>query len=120
MNLRKLINNYKNDGYIEADAISKVCQDIILSNIANSKYKNNITVKDGVFMHNISHDKRRATQDLDFVKYSLSDDSIRNFISNISNDDIKISIDGKIEELNHQDYDGKRVYVILKDKYNIL
>ena len=54
-------------------------------------------------MHSISNDIRRATQDLDldFIKYSLDDKSIKNFIKTLSdvNDGIKINIMGKIAPL---------------------
>lgn len=72
-------------------------------------------------MHSISKDLRRATRDmdLDFIKYSLEDNSIIRFIDELSNvdDGIKIEIDGEIKELHHQDYDGKRVNIELFDKY---
>lgn len=72
-------------------------------------------------MHSISKDLRRATRDmdLDFIKYSLEDNSIIRFIEELSNvdDGIKIKIDGEIKELHHQDYDGKRVNIELLDKY---
>lgn len=72
-------------------------------------------------MHSISKDLRRATRDmdLDFIKYSLEDNSIIRFIEELSNvdDGIKIKIDGEIKELHHQDYDGKRVNIELFDKY---
>lgn len=71
-------------------------------------------------MHSISKDMRRATRDmdLDFIKYSLEDNSIIRFIEELSNvdDGIKIEIDGEIKELHHQDYDGKRVNIELFDK----
>ena len=72
-------------------------------------------------MHSISKDMRRATRDmdLDFIKYSLEDNSIIRFIEELSNvdDGIKIKIDGEIKELHHQDYDGKRVNIELFDKH---
>ena len=42
----------------------------------------NITIKGGVVMYGLSNDKRRATRDLDldFIKYSLADESIKLFI----------------------------------------
>lgn len=71
-------------------------------------------------MHSISKDLRRATRDmdLDFIKYSLEDNSIIKFIEELSNvdDGIKIKIDGEIKELHHQDYEGKRVNIELSDK----
>lgn len=125
MDIYELVSKYIEAGYSEDDAIPKVAQDIILLKIGSSKYKKNITVKGGVVMHNISKDSRRATRDMDidFIKYSLEDKSIRNFIKELNNtsDDIKIKIKGKIEPLHHQDYDGKRVYIQLTDnnKYSI-
>ncbi len=120
MNIYELVNKYINAGYSEDDAIPKVAQDIVLLKIGNSKYSKNITVKGGVVMHNISKDMRRATRDMDidFIKYSLEDKSILDFIKELNNtyDGVKIKVIGKIEPLHHQDYDGKRVYIELKDK----
>lgn len=121
MNIKDAILFYQNKGYEYADAESKVSQDIVLSKIWNSKYKNNITIKGGVVMYNISNNIRRATRDLDidFIKYSLEDESIRNFIYSLNNDkdNIKIEIVGNIALLHHQDYDGKRVLIKISDKY---
>lgn len=120
MDLREIRQKYMNDGYEPLDASAKVCQDILLAKISKSVLSSNITIKGGVVMHNISRDSRRATRDLDldFIKYSLDDKSIINFIEKLQypKTDISIKIIGKIEELNHQDYNGKRVYVELKDK----
>ena len=120
MDIYEAVNKYIQSGYSEDDAILKVAQDIVLLKIGNSKYSKNITVKGGVVMHNISKDMRRATRDMDidFIKYSLEDKSIREFIKELNNtgDGIKIKITGKIEPLHHQDYDGKRVYIQLTDK----
>ena len=121
MNLEKMIKAYIDDGYDESDAQAKVSQDIILLKISNSKFSKNITIKGGVVMHNISQSARRATQDLDldFIKYSLDDNSIRNFIKilNMVNDDVFITIIGEIKELHQQDYNGKRVNIIINDNY---
>lgn len=120
MNIYELINKYVTAGYSEDDAIPKVAQDIVLLKIGNSKYNKNITVKGGVMMHNISKSMRRATRDMDidFIKYSLEDKSILDFIKELNNTDdgVKIKVTGKIELLHHQDYDGKRVYIKLTDK----
>lgn len=120
MDIFEAVNKYIQSGYSEEDAIPKVAQDIVLLKIGNSKYIKNITVKGGVVMHNISKDMRRATRDMDidFIKYSLEDKSIREFIRELNNTDdgIKIKITGKIEPLHHQDYDGKKVYIQLTDK----
>ena len=120
MDLQEMRQNYINEGYDFLDASAKVCQDILLAKISKSALNRNITIKGGVVMHNISKDSRRATRDLDldFIKYSLDDKSIKNFIEklNYPQTDISINIIGKIEALSHQDYNGKRVYIEVKDK----
>lgn len=121
MNIEKIRQEYMKEGYTRANAIAKVCQDIILKEIAQSSYFKNVTIKGGVVMHSISNDKRRATRDidLDFIKYSLEDDSIFRFIDklNENNDGITFKIEGKPEKLHHQDYDGKRVNVVVSDSF---
>ena len=121
MNLDDLIKKYISVGYKIVDAMSKASQDIILLKINKSRFKEHITIKGGVVMHSISKDKRRATRDMDmdFIKYSLDDESIREFINKLNkvNDGIIISIVGNITRLHHQDYDGKRVNIKLSDDY---
>lgn len=60
-------------------------QDVVILNIAASPLKRNVTIKGGVVMHNLSHDNRRATQDIDFdfVHYArtLSNRSYRQKLS---------------------------------------
>ena len=122
MNIENIINNYLMLGYSSGDVESKVAQDIILSKISKSKFKEHITIKGGVVMHSISKDKRRATRDLDldFIKYSLDDKSIVKFIQLLDSvdDGIKISVENSIIPLHHQDYNGKRVYIKISDNYN--
>ena len=122
MNLEDIVRHNIENGYDLIDARSKVAQDIILSKISKSKFKNNITIKGGVVMHSISNSVRRATRDLDldFIKYSLDDKSIIGFIDRLNSvgDNITVEIVGKIEELHHQDYSGKRVYIKISDVNN--
>ena len=125
MNLEDIVRNNVKMGYELNEARSKTSQDVILSKISKSRFRKNITIKGGVVMHSISNSIRRATRDLDidFIKYSLDDKAIRDFISelNLVNDNINVEIKGKIEELHHQDYNGKRVYIKISDsnKYTI-
>lgn len=120
MIIKDFLKNYLKKGLTFQDAKSRICQDIILNKISKSKYNSNITLKGGIIMYNISKDNRRVTKDLDmdFIRYSLSDESIHNFINNLNNvnDELKIKIKGKIEELKQQDYHGKRIYVEITDK----
>lgn len=121
MNIDDMVTNYRNIGYSLIDARSKVCQDIILLKISKSHFKNHITIKGGVVMHSISNSIRRVTEDLDldFIKYSLDDNSIRKFINKLNTvkDNVTISIQNSIEKLHHQDYSGKRVNIIITDNY---
>ena len=108
----------RNDGYSEVNSEARVCQDIVLKAISQGSLNRNVTVKGGVVMRSITGDSRRATQDmdLDFIRYSLSDDSIRTFIDKLNClDGITIRIDGDITELSQQEYNGKRVMVIIED-----
>ena len=122
MGLEEYVRQYVKRGYELNDARSKVAQDIILTKICKSDFKEHITVKGGVVMHSISNSVRRATRDLDldFIKYSLDDASIYSFIKKLNtvNDNINIKIVGNITELMHQDYNGKRVNIELIDKFN--
>lgn len=122
MNIQEMIQKYVISGYSDDDATSKVSQDIILTAISKSRYSKNITVKGGVVLHNLSNDMRRATRDLDldFIKYSLEDNSIRNFVNELTNsiNEIDFKITNDIIPLHHQDYRGKRVFIQIKDKYN--
>ena len=124
MSLEEIIDSYVENGYSLEDARSKVSQDVILLKISNSKFSKHITIKGGVVIHNISNDIRRATRDLDidFIRYSLDDDSIRNFIKslNMVEDGIDIKIVGEIKPLHHQDYDGKRVNILINDNFNCI
>lgn len=123
MNLEDIVRYNVENGYDLIDARSKTAQDVILNKISKSKFKNHITIKGGVVMHSISNSIRRATRDLDldFIKYSLDDKSIMNFINNLNFDDnIIIEIVGKIEELHHQDYNGRRVYIKISDTNNYI
>ena len=117
-NLEELAAEVRNDGYSEVNSEARVCQDIVLKAISQGSLSRNVTVKGGVVMRSITGDSRRATQDmdLDFIRYSLSDESIRAFINKLNClDGITIRIDGDITDLSQQEYNGKRVMVIIED-----
>ena len=118
MNLHDEVEKIKGEGYSEANAEAKLCQDIVLKAIAESGMGRNATIKGGVVMRSISKNARRATQDLDldFIRYSISDESIKRFIEKLNClDGLKIGIAGNITELNHQDYKGKRITLTVED-----
>lgn len=64
MNLHDEVEKIKGEGYSEANAEAKLCQDIVLKAIAESGMGRNATIKGGVVMRSISKNARRATQDL--------------------------------------------------------
>lgn len=114
-----MIRNANAEGYEDDNAIAKVCQDVVLKALSESSACLNATIKGGVVMRSLSNDSRRATQDLDidFIKYSLDDDSIKSFIKKINClPDLVIEQTGSIKELNQQDYHGKRVHIKITDK----
>ena len=118
-----MIDSAKQAGYDEANAEAKVCQDLNLILISQSRYNRNVTVKGGVVMRGITNNARRATQDmdLDFIKYSLQDDSIDRFMAELNAvGAVSIRRTGKIEELRQQDYHGKRIHIEIEDSDSYL
>ena len=118
INIQKLIEEAKENGYAGDNATAKVCQDIVLKALANSSLSRNVTIKGGVVTRSKTNNIRRATQDLDidFIRYSLDDRSIDVFVSKLNSiEGVTITRTGKIEELKQQDYSGKRVFVLIED-----
>lgn len=116
--LTTLIDEVRKEGYSEANAEARVCQDIVLKAIETSQFRRHITIKGGVVMRSITGDARRATQDmdLDFIRYSLEEDSIRRFVDRLNClEGVQIQVTGEIEELSQQEYHGKRVYIAITD-----
>ncbi|MCQ2468059.1 MAG: nucleotidyl transferase AbiEii/AbiGii toxin family protein [Clostridia bacterium] len=120
VDLNAMIEFEIQNGYGDANAQAKVCQDLILKAISNSSISRNVTIKGGVVMRSKSKNTRRATQDMDidFIRYSLADESIDMFISYLNCiDGLSLLRVGEIEELKQQDYHGKRVYIELIDDF---
>jgi len=120
VNLYEEIERNIDCGYNEENAKSKLGQDIVLKAIADCGMSKNATIKGGVVMRSISKDARRATNDfdMDFIRYSISDESIHSFVEKMNCiDGLEIKLEGKIIELNHQDYKGKRINIIVSDAH---
>ncbi len=118
VDLEKMVYEYMKEGYSELLAEARVCQDIVLKAISESTMSRNVTIKGGVVMRSITGDVRRATRDMDFdfIKYSIDEDSIREFIKKLNClEGVKIRISGSVEELSQQEYRGKRIWVVIKD-----
>lgn len=119
MNLRQMVADVQMLGYDVAHARARVCQDVILKAIAQSTLSRNVTIKGGVVMRSMTRNVRRATQDMDidFIRYSLSDESIDGFIDKINSlQGVTVIRIGDIEELSQQDYNGKRVFIKITDE----
>lgn len=117
--LTEIRDSYIADGLSYEQARARAAQDAMLDLIAKSDLARNVTIKGGVLMQYVSNDTRRATTDfdLDFVRFSIADDSIRKFVGALSNGSsvFSIKMTGKIEQLKHQDYSGKRIHVVISD-----
>ena len=119
MDLRQIRDTYMDDGLDYQNATARTCRDVVLSLISASCMADHVTVKGGVVMQQISGDRRRATRDLDldFVRYPMTDEAIRAFVSTLCppDADVGLEIVGPIEDLIHQDYHGKRVHLRITD-----
>lgn len=120
INIKEMVDKVVGQGYSDKNAEARICQDIILRALSKSSFSRNVTIKGGVVMRSMTGNIRRATQDMDidFIRYSLSDESIDLFLKQINClDGIDIVRIGKIEELSQQDYNGKRVFVKITDDF---
>ncbi len=119
MDLRAEVEKLKQDGYSELNAVARLCQDVVLAAIDKADLSRAVTIKGGVVLRNLSRNARRATQDLDldFIRFPISNEAIASFVSRLNClDGVTLSIVGEIEELNHQDYKGKRVHLAISDQ----
>jgi len=109
-------------GYSEDAADARIAHDIVLKSVYDAGFHDNVTVKGGVVMSGLTEVVRRATMDMDvdFLHYSLANDSIRRFVSRLNRAaPCKIGIIGKIVSLKQQEYKGKRIYLRLTDENKV-
>lgn len=105
-------------GYGLAAAQAKVAHDAVLLAMDVCGFKKHSTVKGGIVMSHVTNDIRRTTMDMDiaFVHRSISDVSIARFVRKLNClPKVRISMFGTIEELLHEDYRGKRIYLDITD-----
>ncbi len=118
MNFEKIRAKLVANGYSTDTANAKIAHDILIAAIKAAGFHDNVTVKGGVVMSGITNVARRATldMDVDFLRYSLSDVSIRKFIARLNRvSKCGIAISGGIKSLRQQEYKGKRVHVLITD-----
>lgn len=107
------------EGYMDDNAEAYVCQNLVLIALSKSTLSRNATIKGGVVMRSLSNNIRRATQDMDidFIRYSLSDEAITFFIEHLNClPDVRFEQIGIAKELKQQDYRGKRIFVRISDE----
>ena len=119
MFINELVNKYTSSGHSYRVAQNLAAEEIVLNKIASSPLADRVTLKGGIVMYNLTKNSRRATQDIDFdfIKYSIDEESIKLFIEkmNLINDGIVASINGSVEQLHQEDYQGVRVHLLLTD-----
>ncbi len=71
---------------------ARAFQDLVLEAIASGSYSENIAVKGGVLMRELSHSARRATMDIDmdFMHFPLTNEGISRFVDSLN---VKASVD---------------------------
>lgn len=119
MTIKEIVNKYTSLGHNYRNAQNLAAEEIVLRKIASSPLSDHVTLKGGIVMFNLTKCDRRVTQDIDFdlIKYSIDDTSIKRFVDKLNavKDGIFASIDGSIEPLHQEDYQGVRIHLLLKD-----
>ena len=111
------------DGYSDDTAYARIAHDVVLKAVRDSGFRDWLTIKGGVVMSLLTGSARRATMDMDidFLKYPLTNDAVRRFVSRLNSvAPCRIRIAGRIETLRQQEYKGKRVRLSLTDESGLL
>lgn len=124
INIKNIIHEYKIKGYSQEHATARVIQDVLLTKLSKSIYKNNVTIKGGVVMFNITKQIRRATVDIDidFIHYAIDDKSIERLFDELNRvtDSVILKINYPIKELKQLDYSGRRIlFTLILNKKNL-
>ena len=118
--LREQIDELRAKGYSAVLASAKVVHDVVLLAIGRSGFKTKGTLSGGVVMSALTKDIRRATldMDIDFIHHPISAVGVRRFVNRLASSipELAVSIRGRIIDLKHEDYRGKRIFLVVKDK----
>lgn len=102
------------------EARAHAASDLFLYYTSQSKFKNNVTLKGGVLIYNLTGNTRRTTRDLDidFIHYPMDEKSVDNFLNEISKnqDDIIFKRKSVLKQLSHDDYRGNGFKIEIIDK----
>lgn len=117
--LKEQIEELRGHGYSAVLASAKVVHDVVLLAIARSGFKANGTLKGGVVMSALTKDIRRATldMDIDFIHHPISEAGVKRFVKRLARSmpELAMSIRGRVIDLKHEDYRGKRIFLAVKD-----
>ena len=120
--IAELVSKYARFGYPLATSRNMAAEEIILRKISASDMVDQVVLKGGIVMFNLTHNSRRATRDIDFdfIRYSIDESSIRTFIRKLNQvkDGLDVEIQGPIKQLNQEDYQGVRIHVLISDANN--
>ncbi len=86
-------------GYANATAMARLAHDVVLKALEVCGLRDNVTIKGGVVMSNMTGDLRRATMDMDidFMHYGLTDENIDEWIRRLNClEGVSISRSGEI------------------------
>ena len=119
LTLKEKVEVLRASGYNTLLAQAKVAHDAVLLAIKRSGFKANGTIKGGVVMSALTNDIRRATMDMDidFIHHPISEAGVRRFVLRLAKSvpEFEMAIRGKIVDLKHEDYRGKRIFLLVKD-----
>lgn len=120
--LLKYMQQYRKKGLSTPKAKVKVCQDILFAKLIESELIENITLKGGTVMYQLTSDRTPTSDlDIDVIRIALNLASLDDFIHKLNNSNafkkIKLEIDkhAKIEEIKDADYFGFKFFVLFKD-----
>ena len=125
MSLIELVKLLRNDGFKQNRARVKVCQEVFMTKLALSTFKDSVLFKGGTIMYQLSKEIRRSTEDvdIDLIRLSITDKNLINVLNQIGiidtgNGIIFTVLEDQIESLKHESYEGKRVLLLFKDEFH--
>ena len=121
MKIKEIVGSYLEKGFSLEQSEHNAVQEILLSLIDKSPFKEKITFKGGLVLFHLSNNVRRTTSDIDFdfIKFDISsNDNIDSFVGKLNEVDPNINVQriGEITTLHHQDYKGKRISLLVNDE----
>ena len=126
MLLKDYVKTYQDNNRMGLEkAKVRVCQDLLMSKLKESKYINSFTFKGGTIMYELSKNARRSTLDVDIdvIGTSISKENLIRIFNEIglipTESGISFHVEeDSVKELNHEAYKGKRLSLLFEDLSN--